>query len=541
MNHLRTLFSFALVCGLVVFGHAQERYLDEVFSSVTITSDTTYATNISIFPIIAGAATMPVPVPLEMDVYEPMGDTASMRPLILFAHTGTFFPPAVNGGPSGARTDSICVEFATRMAKRGYVVAVFTYRKGWNATSSNAEVKRKTILEAAYRGIHDARACVRYFRRNVAEDGNGWRIDPDRIAMGGDGTGGYVTYGATYLKRFEQVFITKFIDFTDPMNPVPYVDTLQLGQPYGLDSVALNIVNHPGYSSDFSMGFALGGALGDSSWVEPNDPPFVSFHCYRDPFAPYAVGDVIEPVNDDVVIAQASGGFSTMTQSNAKGNQDIFKAVSWNDPFTMAQESNPQNNGLDGMFSFVTPDPMMGDTTCITSLPVPADTFQNWGSPWSWFNPAVYEATWNFVYADAISNGQQITGAEAVCRASLGSPNDGAAAKIYIDSIVGYLSPRLAIALDLQTSVGIEDELSQEIGFQAFPNPANQQLTLQVADPAHPIQEVRLTDITGRTVYTQTGLSRTHTTIDRNNLPAGIYVLQVQVKGGTVVEKIQFD
>ncbi|MEL6593531.1 MAG: hypothetical protein AAFQ68_25750, partial [Bacteroidota bacterium] len=219
----------------MMYGQAQERYLDEIFSEVTVTSDTTYASNISIFPVIAGASMTPVPVDLQMDVYEPMGDTASMRPLLLFAHTGTFFPPVINGGATGLRTDSICVEFATRMAKRGYVVAVFTYRKGWNATSADAEVKRATILQAAYRGIQDARACVRYFRKTAAEDGNGWRIDPDKIAMGGDGTGGYVTYGATYLKRFDQVFITKFIDFTDPMNPVPYVDTTLLGQPYGLE------------------------------------------------------------------------------------------------------------------------------------------------------------------------------------------------------------------------------------------------------------------------------------------------------------------
>ncbi|MFK7922178.1 MAG: T9SS type A sorting domain-containing protein [Bacteroidia bacterium] len=535
MNHLRTLFSLALICGLVLYGQAQERYLDEVFTDVTVTSDTTYATNISIFPIIAGQSTTPIPVPLQMDVYEPTGDTASMRPLILFAHTGTFFPPIINGGASGLRTDSICVEFATRMAKQGYVVAVFTYRKGWNATSASAEVKRKTILEAAYRGIQDARACVRYFRANVAEDGNGWRVNPDKIAMGGDGTGGYVTYGATYLKRFEQVFITKFIDFTDPMNPAPYVDTTLLGQPYGLETAPLNIANNPTYSSDFNMGFALGGALGDSSWVEAGDAPFVAFHCYRDPLAPYGVGDVVEPVNDDIVIAQASGGGATMFQSNAKGNQDIFTSVAWNDPYTTAQQANPENSGLDGLFSFVTPAPSMNDTACVTSIPFPADSFANWTSPWSWFNPVWYEAAWNSI------PGQPINGAEALCRAQLAAPNDAALARMYIDSIVGYLSPRLAIALDLQTTVSIEKELGQEIGFQAFPNPANQQLTLQVADATHPIQEVRLMDITGRNVYTETGLQQTKVSLDRNNLPAGIYVLQVNVKGGTVTQKIQFD
>lgn len=541
MNQLRTLFSLALICGFVLYGQAQERYLEETFAAVTVTSDTVYGSNVSIFPIIAGQSTVPVAVDLIMDVYEPTGDTLSERPLILFAHTGTYFPSPINGGPTGSKTDNICVEFATRMAKQGYVVAVFSYRKGWNATSANAEVKRKTILEATYRAIQDARTCVRYFRKNAAEDGNGWKINPNKVAMGGDGTGGYIAYASSYLKRFEQVFITKFIDFTDPMNPVPYVDTLQLGDPYGIVQGTLNIPNYPTYSSDFDMGFALGGALGDSSWVEPGDIPFVSFHCYRDPFAPYGVSDVVEPVNDDVVVATASGGSTTLLQSVNKGNQAIFEAVAWNDPYTTAQQANAQNGGLEGLFSFVTPAPMSGDTSCVTSITFPADTFQNWGSPWSWFNPAVYAGTWDFVFSAAIAAGQQMTGAEAVCRASLGSPNDAVLANTYIDTIVGYLSPRLAIALALPNTVSIEEELSQQIGFQAFPNPANQQLTLQVADATHPIQEIRLMDITGRTVYTQTGLQQVKVNLDRNNLPAGIYVLQVNVKGGTVTEKIQFN
>ncbi|MEL6591713.1 MAG: T9SS type A sorting domain-containing protein, partial [Bacteroidota bacterium] len=313
-----------------------------------------------------------------------------------------------------------------------------------------------------------------------------------------------------------------------------YVDTTLLGQPYGLEQATLNIPNYPTYSSDFSMGFALGGALGDSSWVEPNDPPFVSFHCYRDPFAPYAVGDVVEPVNDDIVISQASGGFATLTQANAKGTQDIFTAVSWNDPYTAAQQGNAQNMGLEGMYSFVTPEPS-GDTACITSVPAPADDYTEWGSPWSWFNEAWYEVAWNSV------PNQPINGAEAVCRATLGAPNDPALARMYVDTICGYLSPRLAIALDLQTSVNIEEELSQKIGFQAFPNPASQLLSLQVNDPAQPIEEVRLIDIAGRTVYTKTGLKQTQLDLNRGNLAPGIYVLQVKVKDGTVVQKVQFD
>ena len=45
--------------------------------------------------------TMP---PLEFDVFEPSGDTAVERLLIIYLHTGTFAPIIRNGNPTGSRT-----------------------------------------------------------------------------------------------------------------------------------------------------------------------------------------------------------------------------------------------------------------------------------------------------------------------------------------------------------------------------------------------------------------------------------------------------
>ena len=50
---LQSVFIIALLSlGLSV--SAQTRYLDDLFSAVTVTSDVTYATNISIFPMLEG-------------------------------------------------------------------------------------------------------------------------------------------------------------------------------------------------------------------------------------------------------------------------------------------------------------------------------------------------------------------------------------------------------------------------------------------------------------------------------------------------------
>src|ERR1035437_10377901 len=106
--------------------NAQQRYLDDVFTGVTVTSDIVYATNIT---VITGT---PAAGSLKMDVYEPTGDTASARPLILVFHTGSFLPAVMNGQPTGSKKDSAIVEMCTRFAKKGYVAAAVDYRQGWN-------------------------------------------------------------------------------------------------------------------------------------------------------------------------------------------------------------------------------------------------------------------------------------------------------------------------------------------------------------------------------------------------------------------------
>ena len=76
----RLLLAFALVSLTFPLLIAQ-RYLTEVFSSVTVTEDVAYWqwTNV-----------LNIPITLSMDIYEPEGDTETNRPLMLLMHGGSF-------------------------------------------------------------------------------------------------------------------------------------------------------------------------------------------------------------------------------------------------------------------------------------------------------------------------------------------------------------------------------------------------------------------------------------------------------------------
>ena len=63
------------------------------------------------------------------------------------------------------------------------------------------------LINAAYRGVQDARTAVRYFRMNAAEMDNEYGIDPDKIAMFGDGTGGYVTLASATLQDYNDIIL----------------------------------------------------------------------------------------------------------------------------------------------------------------------------------------------------------------------------------------------------------------------------------------------------------------------------------------------
>ena len=541
MKQIRTLLLlpllFAMTAGSI---QAQERYLEEVFSDVQVTDSVVYGINWSIFPVIAGISPNPLQVPLYMDIYEPLGDTASERHLILHAITGTFFPAIVNGTFTGERTDSFNIELATRLAKRGYVVAVVQYRRGWNAVGSQIQ-QQKTILQAAYRGIQDMRNCVRYFRKTAAEDANPWRINTKKIVVGGTGTGGYMSFGAAYLKRFEQALVPKFIDF-DSTPPEPFVDTVLLGDPYGLDTAVLNNPNFPSYSSDFTVGYAIGGALGDPSWVETGDPPFLGMQTWKDPAAPFKVGDVlaVDPGTSQPfpVIGGASGSHETLRRADSAGNQDVFKSIDfsvYNDPLiqSVAERADTINDGIAGLYPFVTPF-TPGDAMCL-GIGVPGDTLAQWVSPWHWFNEPVAEASWNFFYAAQIP--PQITGEQAVCRNTRGGPNNAAFARTYVDTIVAFLTPRLHIALVNSINDFIPEKL-----VKVFPNPSNDRMIIQYEGlDTKPIEEVLVMDMTGRVVKRYQDLRSREVEIYKGNLTTGMYLLQIRVGERVANRKILFN
>ena len=146
------------------------RYIS-AFDNVSVSEGHVYGGNID---------ALGIDTELDFDFYEAVGNTASDRPLLLIAHGGFF----LGGSNDGLDVVPLCEDFA----RMGYAVASFSYRLG----IANVLDLENELVKAVWRGVHDGRAAVRYFRQSVEEDGNPWGIDPDRIYMGGVSAGGFL-------------------------------------------------------------------------------------------------------------------------------------------------------------------------------------------------------------------------------------------------------------------------------------------------------------------------------------------------------------
>jgi len=480
-----TIFS---MIALTQNAFSQTRYLDEVFSGVTVTSDVTYGANVT---VITGAPTVDT---LKMDVYQPAGDSITTRPLIIYVHTGSFLPYPINGSCTGTKVDSATVAMCMAFAKRGYVAAAITYRMGWNPLAATQIERTDQLLNAAYRGIQDTRGSVRFFRDNVANGGNTYGIDDTKVVVVGQGTGGYVSFGCAHLNKFSELSLLKFLDTTG----ASVIDTNLSGNWNGIGGVGLNMPNYPNESSAISMAINLGGALGDSSWIEAGEVPTVGFHSVNDPFAPYDYGMVIVPTTGENVVF-VSGSKSAIRVNNAAGNNDSLLNRNWTDAYT--PKADQDGSGIENLYPIVRPSPE--------------------SAPWEWWLSSCPNDSTSLLTNPTMS---------------------AAKGQAYVDTVQGYIAPRIACVLNIAGGcpamiLGVS-EITLENDITVFPNPSSSSVTIKSSQVE--ITGVELYDVTGRLVFADHSLNTKFYSLERGDLVNGLYFVKVKSEDAEMDMKILF-
>lgn len=142
--------------------HANGRFLKPVFADVKVTRNIAYGEAIT----EAG-----VKQTLLLDIFEPEGDAAPLRPAILWLHGGSFRPGFTKD------TDGI-TRAAQTFARHGYVGVNIEYRARHDET--------QPITKAITDGMNDVMKAVAWVR----EHGAAYRIDTGFLALAGQSAGG---------------------------------------------------------------------------------------------------------------------------------------------------------------------------------------------------------------------------------------------------------------------------------------------------------------------------------------------------------------
>lgn len=514
---------------------AQTRYLNEVFTDVTKTPDVTYGFNATVlYYSVTGQA---VPDLLKLDLYKPTTDTETGRPLVLVLHTGNFLPfvkpfsnpPELgfNGSCGGTRGDSSIVRYCNSLAKMGYVSAAVGYRLGWNPLAATDVDRRYGIINAAYRGIQDVRTAIRYFKKTVKEFGNPHGIDTTKIVIFGQGTGGYIALGAATLDSYGKIPSApggKFIwdhDANPNTNPIPMIvpqvngniDGTSVGQvpnanpgvPNGLDTLCYP--QHVGYTSSFKLMVNLGGALADTSWMDPGQPAMISYHVPTDNFAPYGQGIVNVP-GTNLQVVEVQGSYAVQHLAEDFGNNAAFGGLTYettNQVQAFAESPAGFKDLAVGLYPFNV------QTNVVGGVPIPTTT-----APWEWTS---------FVPV-----------APATCN------NDKAISSPYIDTIIRFYAPRACFALGLQGCINkiLSDKeplAPLSIELTAVPNPASEEVMLQASST---IERIAVYDRYGRVVRSVNGIDADQYLLRREGLAAGTYFVKTSFKEGFKTQEVIF-
>ncbi|WP_462254649.1 alpha/beta hydrolase [Ferruginibacter sp.] len=196
---------------------------------------------------------------LKLDFYEPLNDTATKRPLIVWMHGG--------GSAAGSKNDSFEIKNCIDFARRGYAVICFDYRITPELWPPSGYPSYSDAVKAYYRGMQDARFAIRFAKQNA----NLAKIDTNKIFMAGLSNGACQTLHVAYLDDDEL-----------QISPLKILDTL--------GSVDFANAFTPNNTGKITAGIAISSWIWNIDWIEAGDPPMLFIHSSMDNYAPITEG-----------------------------------------------------------------------------------------------------------------------------------------------------------------------------------------------------------------------------------------------------------
>jgi poly(3-hydroxybutyrate) depolymerase len=442
---------------------------------------------------------------LFLDVYEPQGDAMLERPLIIWAHGGSFI--------SGDKTGTDVKPLAEDFAKMGYVTASISYRLGMNGIPLPGP-DSVDATETVIRAVHDARAAVRFFKKDYAENGNTYGIDTSNIYFGGVSAGGVTAVHLAYLDKESEM-------------PTDYIDTSQAGLGGGIEGNSGN----PGYSGNVKAIINSAGALRDTAWMEAGSTPVISFHGDADGTVPYGT-DIISMIGI-FPIMMVDGSSSIHEQAENLGMNNCFEPWPGQGHVPHVGSAAYYDTLVTMSANFLSQFMCSTTNSCayvkFTSLTMTISvTIDNMGScdGTATVAPSGGIAPYTYLWDDP--NTQTSATATGLCTGNhtvivVDSNGDTITATIHVPAILGIPAHRYENAVAV------------------YPNPAGSYAKVIVKNGQRLNARFELYDAVGNMVRTQNMLYSDELLINRDGLPGGMYFIKILHNEGQYTAKLIFE
>jgi len=215
------------------------------------------------------------------------------------------------------------------------------------------------------------------------------------------------------------------------------------------------------------------------------------------------------------------GSRTVQHYANSYGNNDVFVQAGFTDAFTTA--ANLNNSGYEGLYVFNTPTPS-------TTANAFGENYEEEGSPWDWWDNTAYG-----IVAEAVNGVPGFTSpAFFEANAILGNPNMSAAkGNAYLDTVQGYLNPRIYVALGLGNASSITEVI--DASTEIYPNPANN--VLNIVSYAAGIENIYIYSINGQLVLANE-VNANQIRLNTSTLSKGVYIVDIKSKNTSIKRKL---